>query len=783
MSLILYKEQVASKSHAQCEDSVDVRNGSQYVLFAVADGHGDPACARSAKGSKFAIEVAFKMLETLVEGLLEPKDKDQAAWYNDLQTYGASARVLKQMGAMLPKRWREKTREDLKDNPITHEEYEQVAARKRAWADNPDEHLYGSTLLAGVLLQDYIVLLQQGDGCCTLVYADGSVRDPLPEDERCIGNVTTSLCDADASRSMRFAVVDLRTNKPVACFVGTDGVDKSLAGYEGVADFFGGVVIDAVENSKNTDVAAQLLKQKLTELRDKGAGDDTSVAGFVDVSRASRCVQILQQKHEEFNRRLEQSNREAIDASGARRYERELRQKEAIQASLQKSERNLGRLVITAEELGDRRSATTDAGELKKIDAQMADADAKKKRLIEESKQLRADLAKSTSFTDEYEQNKRQLMLLRGQSQATSIVSSVDVETSTGVDAAHGINSPVAVQPTNAMGTATDESISNVVASNPPRPAVASTRPLSPAQMQPRVKPTIDPAANPKKSKTPLVIGVISILAIAAVAYVILYSGNIMQNAESTDTSDQNSALVNETSSKVETTKSEGSGGNDRVSSDADTSFQREATSHPVSPRLQSGLIHAIKNYIDENQNEVAEKYAQGDSAVQEDILNYLSALDLSTVQNSVMQENANGEANFLAAVVNIPKYGSDTSYNTGVQGASETSSTSRTGAIEVYGVYSKSNGSFTVHYIHFDELFTTVSERGTGLESQGSELETEEQYQEGQESESAYQESDEDSMTNHSDVADTPVQQYGDMGDNGSDGTSSSLDSDTRGW
>ena len=44
--------------------------------------------------------------------------------------------------------------------------------------------------------------MQIGDGTFTLA-ADGEIMFPMPEDERLMGNLTTSLCDSDAINSVR----------------------------------------------------------------------------------------------------------------------------------------------------------------------------------------------------------------------------------------------------------------------------------------------------------------------------------------------------------------------------------------------------------------------------------------------------------------------------------------------------------------------------------------------------------------------------------------------------
>lgn len=68
MAIVHYDMTVQGASHRRnntpCEDAsaswnVDDADG---IIFAVADGHGDPACIRSAQGSKLVLEVVHTCL-------------------------------------------------------------------------------------------------------------------------------------------------------------------------------------------------------------------------------------------------------------------------------------------------------------------------------------------------------------------------------------------------------------------------------------------------------------------------------------------------------------------------------------------------------------------------------------------------------------------------------------------------------------------------------------------------------------------------------------------------
>ncbi len=343
---------VKGKSHSACEDfahaqALEVGEESDIVLFAVADGHGSPACVRSARGSELAVRVAIRWLERLANSFGADQDQWGRRLLEDVQermatprsangpnnarglsgapahSVGTSASPCDAFAKSLVTDWRRAVIEDAdpQTNPLTEAELQAVHDSGYRWEEGHLFRLYGTTLIAGVLLPDAVFLLQQGDGCCSVLYEGGEALDPMPEDERCVGNVTTSMCDDDAERGMRFAYVDRRRRDPIACFVATDGVDKSVSGNDGVENFFRGVVMDAV-SSRDEDEATSTLRETLELLSTQGARDDTSIAGFIDVDRAARSMDALAANRQRFDRELEIRSLEERQLSLSRGVER-----------------------------------------------------------------------------------------------------------------------------------------------------------------------------------------------------------------------------------------------------------------------------------------------------------------------------------------------------------------------------------------------------------------------------------------------------------------------------
>ena len=52
-----------------CQDYGLVKETENYKVFAVSDGHGDPSCFRSDRGSRFICEIAIELLPVFIESL------------------------------------------------------------------------------------------------------------------------------------------------------------------------------------------------------------------------------------------------------------------------------------------------------------------------------------------------------------------------------------------------------------------------------------------------------------------------------------------------------------------------------------------------------------------------------------------------------------------------------------------------------------------------------------------------------------------------------------------
>ena len=146
--------------------------------------------------------------------------------------------------------------------------------------------IYGTTLLAALWLPKCLILLQQGDGRCDVFYADGSVDQPIPWDERCEGNRTSSICDEDAADRIRHCVINLEEKQIAACYLGSDGVEDAYRDQEGTHIFYKD--LSCVMVDKKFEEIESYLDEMLPDFSARGrfskygSMDDVSVSGIVD---------------------------------------------------------------------------------------------------------------------------------------------------------------------------------------------------------------------------------------------------------------------------------------------------------------------------------------------------------------------------------------------------------------------------------------------------------------------------------------------------------------------
>lgn len=280
----------------RCEDASTsfTEDNELFHIAVVADGHGSPTCVRSHLGSKIVTEIAREELESFASGLLYNRTDEVAFFPRDKDI------LIKKLTDTIVFRWKETVLGHLLANPFTKEELEFADYYAEEYRQNKEiEHAYGTTLIAALQVGDFLILIQQGDGRCDVFYRDGSVDQPIPWDENCHNNVTTSMCDLDANEEIRSIVLNWKERGIIACYLGTDGVEDSYRDMEGTHIFYQKLSCYIVENgSENFEI---YLENALPEFSKRGSGDDVSVAGIVDLSGIAKLAKFYEREIEKYD--------------------------------------------------------------------------------------------------------------------------------------------------------------------------------------------------------------------------------------------------------------------------------------------------------------------------------------------------------------------------------------------------------------------------------------------------------------------------------------------------
>jgi serine/threonine protein phosphatase PrpC len=287
------------KHGKECQDYCHHGTNSDMSFAIVADGHGSDDCFRSAKGSKLAEECARIGMIDFVKYLNEPEEK-QGFFYmlkkNIPRKEGFSKeqaeKCLKERlirGGII-RAWHKRVAENFEASPFAEEELKAVGENFH--------HAYGTTLIAAAIAEDFWFGIHIGDGRLTALYPDGTYEQPVPWDERCFLNRTTSICDDDAGERARCYFSFCKDKPlPIAVFLCTDGIDDNYpveSNEECLFKLYRTIALTFAEDG--FDSTEKQLKELAKSFATKGKGDDASIAGFVDMEGLRKIKPILEKQ-------------------------------------------------------------------------------------------------------------------------------------------------------------------------------------------------------------------------------------------------------------------------------------------------------------------------------------------------------------------------------------------------------------------------------------------------------------------------------------------------------
>lgn len=359
------------KKNKECQDASRSFCDENLAIAIVCDGHGGSDYVRSADGSRLAAEITEQNIKDFVASV----DKDELRRHTD--------QLIAKLESSIIGNWNLAVNEHCDQNPFTPEEIQTLSekAKKKYLTDKQIESAYGTTVIAVAVTPDYWFGIHIGDGKCVAVNPDGRFLQPIPWDEKCFLNATTSICDSRALENFRHFYAE---KLPVAVFVGSDGVDDCFQNDQQLNHLYKTVLYSFA--TSEFDTALSDFREYLPRLSAKGSGDDVSVAAILDLDMIGEIDVV-----KEFDREKEKARVEENARLEALRAEEERKRIEAEHKRAEEERRRAEEERRRAEE--ERRRAEE---KRKLMEAERRRAEEKQRR-IEAERRLAAEEQKRTT--------------------------------------------------------------------------------------------------------------------------------------------------------------------------------------------------------------------------------------------------------------------------------------------------------------------------------------------------------------------------------------------------
>lgn len=335
-----YSHEVSGKP---CQDFVYSESTPELSMAIVSDGHGGERYFRSDKGSQFVVEIAAQSIRAFVSAL-SSREASVAKEYGETPLF--EGMPLTQYGETTPSvfspgkerqgryihgaltglfrsiltQWNMFITEHAQKNPLNEWEQEHVEEKykmefeEKLKEDDPSfAKTYGCTLIAYVQTPDYWFAFHIGDGKCICFDIEDEqlkITQPIPWDEKCFLNKTTSICDGYALSEFRYCYQG-DGHFPEAMFVGSDGIDDSYG--DNIDDFY----IQLFKMLLDKDKAQRELNKSLPIISQHGSQDDMSVACVYNEGNLARtCALLVQYQIDKINEQSEEikGKLESLDA-------------------------------------------------------------------------------------------------------------------------------------------------------------------------------------------------------------------------------------------------------------------------------------------------------------------------------------------------------------------------------------------------------------------------------------------------------------------------------------
>ena len=274
-----------------CQDaSLSAVFDDGLAIAIVCDGHGGERYFRSDVGSRMATEVISESVKTFVENvdktifIGKPFIAEEAITSEEIVKKQTPVDIaFRQLFSSIIYQWNQKIAEHAANTAVSEWEQEHVPQKylDELKTSETFEKLYGCTLMVYVQTPDYWFAFHLGDGKCVSFHQEGDLwQMPIPWDERCFLNKTTSLCDSNAINEFRYCY-EGDGKFPMAVFLGSDGMDDSFGEDPNLVNFYIQVVKMLVTEGKEATIKS--IESDLPQLSKIGSKDDMSVAFIYNI--------------------------------------------------------------------------------------------------------------------------------------------------------------------------------------------------------------------------------------------------------------------------------------------------------------------------------------------------------------------------------------------------------------------------------------------------------------------------------------------------------------------
>lgn len=366
-----------------CQDCAYSEASQPLSMAIVCDGHGGERYFRSQVGSQIAVEVIRDAVRQFVDTLPQSvycvdgqppfegmpfTDHSEAKPYETDNQHAKQAKkaheALTALFSSIISQWNARITQHALATPLDLWEEEHVEQKyKDEFIDarNSDvatfEKTYGCTLMVYVQTPDFWFAFHLGDGKFIqfkMVEDKPTFDQPIPWDEKCFLNKTTSICDSKALEEVRYCY-EGDGHFPEAVFLGSDGMDDSYGDGENLTNFY--IQLYKLIAKSGREEAEKELHYSLPIISKRGSKDDMSVACVYDETKLAENalalveyqISVVEQKQQETMSKIA-----SLDTAVARLKEKEnLSQSEQI--DLQYKEKDLVKAHVLGHKLWGRK--------------------------------------------------------------------------------------------------------------------------------------------------------------------------------------------------------------------------------------------------------------------------------------------------------------------------------------------------------------------------------------------------------------------------------------------